>query len=45
MEQTILIVDDEASLGSFIGELLEGYGCQVTVETDSKLAFLKFKVK
>lgn len=38
----ILIVDDEVSLGRFIGELLEGYGCEVTIETDSQSGFSKF---
>lgn len=39
----ILIVDDEASVGHFIGELLKGCGCQVTVETDSRSALSKFE--
>ena len=39
----ILIVDDEASVGRFIGELLKGCGCQVTVETDSRSALSKFE--
>ena len=43
LDGNILIVDDEASVGGFMGELLKGCGCQVTVETDSQLALLKFK--
>jgi len=39
----ILIVDDEPVVGALIGELLEGRGCRVTVETDSQSALLKFK--
>lgn len=42
-DANILIVDDEASVGRFIGELLKGCGCQVTVESDSGLALSRFK--
>ncbi|MCK5091362.1 MAG: PAS domain S-box protein [Gammaproteobacteria bacterium] len=43
LDGNILIVDDEISVGGFIGELLKGHGCQVTVETDSKLALSRFR--
>ncbi|MCK4951753.1 MAG: response regulator, partial [Gammaproteobacteria bacterium] len=43
LDGNILIVDDEISVGGFIGEMLKGHGCQVTVETDSKLALSRFR--
>ena len=43
LDANVLIVDDEVSVGHFIGDLLKGYGCQVTVESDSQLALSKFK--
>lgn len=43
LDGNILIVDDEPAVGGFVGELLKSCGCQVTVETDSQLALLKFK--
>lgn len=43
LEANILIVDDEVSVGHFIGELAKGHGCQVTVETDSRLALSIFR--
>lgn len=43
LDANILIVDDEAAVGGFIGELLKSCGCQVTVETDSQSALLKFR--
>ena len=43
VDGNILIVDDEVSVGHYIGELLKGRGYHVTVETDSRLALSKFK--
>jgi PAS domain S-box-containing protein len=43
LDGNILIVDDEPSVGHFIGELLKSNGCQVTVETDSQSALSRFK--
>jgi nitrogen-specific signal transduction histidine kinase/ActR/RegA family two-component response regulator len=42
LEGSIMVVDDEATVGSFIGELLKSKGCQVTVETDSQAALSQF---
>ena len=39
----ILIVDDEISVGRFIGELLKGCGYSETVEADSRAALLHFE--
>jgi len=39
----ILVIDDDVSVGKFICELLESYGCRVTVETNSQSALLRFK--
>ncbi len=43
LDGNILIVDDETSVGNFIGELLKSRGCQVNVQTDSRAALSKFK--
>jgi len=43
LDASILIVDDEVSVGGFIGELLKSHGCQTTVVTDSRLALSRFK--
>ncbi|MCP4272699.1 MAG: response regulator [Gammaproteobacteria bacterium] len=43
IEATILIVDDEVSIASFIGELLKNYGYNVIIETDSQTALDNFK--
>lgn len=43
LDGNVLIVDDEVSVGRFIGELLKGCGCRVTVETNSQSALLRFK--
>lgn len=39
----VLIVDDEVSVGRYIGILLKGHGCGVTVESDSRSALATFK--
>jgi len=44
LDGNILIVDDEVSVGRFIGELLQGCGYYVTVETDSRSALSIFKL-
>ena len=38
----VLIVDDELSVASVIGELLKSCGCEVVIETESELAHERF---
>ena len=43
VDGNILVVDDEPSVGRFIGEILKLSGYSVTVETDSRIAMKKFR--
>ena len=44
-EGRVLIVDDEATVGGFLGELLSTQGYDVTVETDSRSALMIFQTR